>query len=95
MSELIDTLNRETARISWRELQPFFARGQTVAVDPDLDLVAVAAAFADDDKPAVQGWMDQARVAVVTDAQSAAWLDAEADMWAVVVAPFVLVQPVA
>ena len=40
-------LNQETAKADWKELQPFFARGQTVAVAGDLDLIEVAEAFAD------------------------------------------------
>ncbi|WP_373813542.1 DUF2288 family protein, partial [Neisseria dentiae] len=31
-------LNLETARISWNELQPHFARGAAVYVSADLDL---------------------------------------------------------
>ncbi len=38
-------LNQETAKASWKELQPFFARGQTVYVAPELDLIEVALAF--------------------------------------------------
>ena len=88
-------LNQETARIDWTALQPFFARGQTVLVRPGLDLVAVATAFADDRRDAVAGWMETGDVAHVTDAQAETWSQTNEEMWAVVVAPWVLIQPVA
>ena len=45
---LNEKLNTETARISWEELQPHFARGAAVYVAPDLDLIAVARHVAED-----------------------------------------------
>lgn len=94
----IDTLtarlNQETARIRWHELQPFFARGQTVRIDPGLDLVSVATAFAEDHREQVQSWMQDQRVGLVSDDESATWLAADQEVWAVVVAPWVLVQPI-
>ncbi len=86
-------LNQETARLDWASLQRFFARGQTIRVDPQLDLVAVATAFATDQQEQVAAWMREGTVAAVTDAQAAQWHQAEAALWTVVVAPWVLVQP--
>lgn len=86
-------LNQETARIGWASLQPHFARGSTVYVCPDLDLVEVAACFARDDSAAIRAWMDGGEVARVSAEQAAAWHDQACEMWAVVVAPWVLVQP--
>ena len=88
-------LNHETARIDWRALQPFFARGQTILVQPGFDLVAVATAFADDQRDTVAAWMDAGEVMRVSDTQAAAWSQTNAEMWAVVVAPWVLIQPAA
>ena len=45
-SELYLKLLGETARISWAELQPFFARGVLLQVTAGEDLVAVAEALA-------------------------------------------------
>jgi len=87
-------LNQETARIDWSALQPFFARGQTVLVRPGLDLVAVATAFASDQRDVVATWMEAGEVARVSDAQAEDWSQTNAEMWAVVVAPWVLIQPV-
>lgn len=90
---LLAKLNQETARIAWSELQRFFARGQTVAVAGDLDLLEVAAAFAEDRADLLRQWRVDGRVDSVSDAQARDWLDADQQVWTVVVAPWVLVQP--
>ncbi len=87
-------LNQETAKADLRELQPFFARGQTVYVSRELDLVDVAVAFSQDRADAMEQWRDAGQVHPVTDDQAAAWYDAKQALWTVVVMPWVLVQPV-
>ncbi len=86
-------MNLETSRIAWRELQRFFASGAAIYVSGELDLVEVAFQVSEDNKQQVMAWMEGGQVARVTDAQALAWFEADADMWAVVVSPYVLVQP--
>ncbi|MDO5639932.1 MAG: DUF2288 domain-containing protein [Neisseria sp.] len=95
MSEplLDDKLNLETARIHWQELQPHFARGAAVYVSPELDLIAVAKMTADDDSATLGVLMQQGKFGVVSEAQARQFLADNQAMWAVVVAPWVLVQP--
>ncbi|MBU2953139.1 DUF2288 domain-containing protein [Marinobacter sp. F3R08] len=90
--ELKAKLNLETSRIHWHELQTYFARGQVVRVSPDLDLLDVAAELAADNKPRFARWMDEGHVGEVTPETAQAWYDRNAELWAVVVAPWVLVQ---
>jgi len=85
-------VNLETAQIGWRELQPYFARGATVAVDETLDLVDVAFQISKDNKAQVAQWMDSGKIGRVTDEQALAWYEADALLWAVVARPYVLVQ---
>lgn len=85
-------LNLETARIAWKDLQRFFASGAAVYVSDALDLIEVAYRFSEDDKQQVERWLLQGQVARVSDEQAQAWHDADAEMWAVVVSPYVLVQ---
>ena len=93
--EIRRRLNAETARISGRELAPHLARGALVRVDPALDLIDVAAAFAKDRRETVAGWLAKGQVAVMDDDPDGRdWLATDAVFWAVVVAPWVLVQPV-
>lgn len=82
----------ETAQIGWRELQRFFAAGRAVAIDPALDLIQVAAEFSSDNKALFESWLAQELVAPVTDDQAEQWYDNDDVVWAVVVAPWVLVQ---
>jgi hypothetical protein len=86
-------INSETAKIAWRELQQFFAQGYAVAVSPQLDLVDVAYQVSADNKSRIQEWMEVGQFGPVSDAQAIEWLEANTLMWAVVVRPWVLVQP--
>jgi len=85
-------VNLETSRIAWRELQRFFASGVAVFVSAELDLVEVAYQFSKDNKAQVERWLLTGKVGKVSDLQAAAWVAADADMWAVVISPWVLVQ---
>lgn len=85
-------LNLETGRIAWRELQRFFAGGLALAVSSDLDLVKVGAELARDNAPQWSKWMDAGQVGLVSDDQAQAWYEADAQVWALVVRPWVLVQ---
>ena len=86
-------INLETARIPWKELQRFFASGGAIAVSGELDLVEVAYQISADHKAQVEQWLSAGMIGKVTDAQALAWFEADAELWAVVVSPFVLVQP--
>lgn len=85
-------VNLETSRIAWKELQRFFASGVAISVSPELDLVEVAFQISEDNATQVGRWMDAGLVARVTDEQALSWYDTDAEVWAVVVRPYVLVQ---
>jgi len=87
-----EKVNLETSQIAWKELQRFFAGGSAVFVASDLDLVDVAYQFSIDNKDQVALWMQSNQVALVSDRQAIDWLEADADVWAVVVKPWILVQ---
>ena len=92
---LYGKLNGETGRLGWRELEPHFARGAVIKVESGLDLVEVAARMAGDDAARFRAWLEQGRVARADDSDAAAWnREPGRRFWAVVVAPWVLVQPV-
>lgn len=85
-------IHHETARIRWHELQRFFASGNAVAVSETLDLTQVAAEIAADNAPQIKAWMDAGLVDAVNDQQALRWFEADAEVWAVVIKPWVLVQ---
>lgn len=91
-STLYAKLLGETAAITWQELQPFFARGALLWVDGQQDLVAVAEAVASNDQAKVRQWMELGVLGKLEDAQAEDLLARDPQLWAVVVAPWVLVQ---
>lgn len=90
--ELKAKMNLETSRIAWRELQTYYARGNVVRVAPELDLLDVALELTADNKEQFEQWMTTGQVGEVAPELARTWYDREARLWAVVVAPWVLVQ---
>ena len=87
-------VNLETSQIAWKELQRFFASGSALMVSSDLDLVDVACQMSLDNAAQIRQWMSAGKFGKVSDQQARAWLTADEVLWAVVVSPWVLVQPV-
>ena len=89
---LRDLLNAQTGRIAWSELQRHFARGVVLNVAQGLDLVEVAARVAEDDRAALENWMQAGQLAKASIDDARRWQDGQSWFWAVVAAPWVLVQ---
>lgn len=82
----------ETAKIPWKDLQLFYAKGSLVKVCAGLDLVEVAARVSLDAEQAVSHWVAKGLLQKVEDDDARVWFSQSADLWAVVVSPWVLVQ---
>lgn len=91
-STLYAKLLGETAPIRWQELQPFFARGALLLVEGRQDLIAVAEAVAQNDQARVAAWLEAGQLRRVDDDCAADLLQRDPQLWAVVVAPWVLAQ---
>jgi hypothetical protein len=91
-AELRALFNAQTGQVAWSELERPFARGALLRIDAALDLVAVACRVAQDDTAAIQAWMVAGQVGLVNASEAAAWQAAGQRFWAVVAAPYVLVQ---
>ena len=87
-------LNLETSKIAWKELQRFFASGSALAVAADLDLIEVAFQMSEDNVEQIQQWATAGKLGKVSDEQAGEWLANDVSVWAVVVSPWVLVQPI-
>lgn len=85
-------INGETSTLSWGDLALFFARGVVIKVDAQLDLIDVAAAFSEDNGSIVSQWMATGQVGKLDDQSAQDWAGRNPTLWAVVVAPWVLVQ---
>lgn len=82
----------ETAQITWPELEPFFARGALMLVEPTEDLVAIALAIAENRAGDVEAFLGRGGLRKM-DVDTARQLsEGGQTLWAVVVAPWVLVQ---
>lgn len=83
---------KQTAQIRWAELAKHFARGVVVVVSPELDVVKVARDMAQDDKSALEGPISSGAIRRANDDDARYWNANDPELWAVVVAPWVLVQ---
>jgi hypothetical protein len=92
--ELSQRLNLETGKITWPELQRYFARGVIIIVSEGNDLVEVAAAISRDDKNEIETLIDSGQIVRATDQHAKDWQAADPLFWAVVVAPWVVVQEI-
>ena len=69
-STLYAKLLGETASITWKELEPFFAKGALLWVDPDLDLIAAAEAVAQDEGEKVAAWLAADKLAKLSETRA-------------------------
>jgi len=84
--------HKQTARINWHDLQTWYARGSVISVDSSMNLVEVAVQLGMDNTARFEQWIGEAKVAPVSEEQALAWFETNRELWAVVAAPWVLVQ---
>jgi len=85
-------LNTQTGKVLWPEIQGYFARGVVLVVAAQADLVKVAADVIDDNQSQVGVLLASGvlKKASIEDARS--WQENDPLFWAIVAAPWVLVQ---
>lgn len=89
---LTDKILTETATIPWTDLQTLYAKGVLIWVSASLDLVEVASDFAEDNTSKIEHWLTSGEVQKMTDDKAREWSDSQPEVWASVIAPWVLVQ---
>ena len=87
-------LNLETAQLPWSELERHFARGDVIKVAIGTDLIDAALHLAENNAATVQGWLADGHIARAEMRDAEDWHARQPMFWAVVVAPWVLVQEV-
>lgn len=87
-------LNLETGQITWSDLERHFARGVVIKVAAGMDLVDTALQVAENNTAAVQAWLADGRLAKADLPDAEDWHVRKPMFWAVVVAPWVLIQEV-
>ena len=90
--QLLAEFHQQTAQISWRELQPHFARGAVVIVGQELNLVEVAVQLRRDNKVQFEQWLASGAISGPSDERAQQLFNENPKVWTVVAAPWVLVQ---
>ena len=89
-----DLLNAQTGKLTWAELSRHFARGVVVTVDSSEDLIGIAESLVRDSSGAVERLCTEGKLGRADDNDAIRWQSANQNFWAVVVAPWVLVQEI-
>jgi len=93
VTDPVEALQASSGVLTWHELTRHFARGVVVVVSPGCDLVAVGDRMAADDAEAIRVLLDDGTLARASDDDARGWVASEPSFRCVVVAPWVLVQP--
>ena len=89
-----DLLNAQAGKIGWAELARHFARGAVVLVDGSLDLIECAELLVQDGSASVETLVAEGTLHRANDDDAISWHRDDSELWAVVVAPWVLVQEI-
>ena len=89
---LFHKLNQETGKINWSELQRHFARGALIVVEKDIDLVNIAEQISKDQESVIKHYLEDGKIRRATDDDAIEWNYKSQVFWAIVIAPWVLVQ---
>lgn len=89
----LEKLEKYTGIVTWRYLQPHFANEALIYVDPSLSLTEVGRAFTADDAERVRAWRAAGDIVTPSEPHADYWEESEATFRALVVSPFVLIQP--
>lgn len=85
-------LNAQTGKIGWPELMRHFARGAVICVRETQDLVEVAGKLVEDQVDEIELLFESGVLQRAQDKDASRWNEENTQFWAVVVAPWVLVQ---
>ncbi|NLT72507.1 MAG: DUF2288 domain-containing protein [Verrucomicrobiaceae bacterium] len=88
-----EKLEKYTGEVTWDYLRPHFTSGALLYVDPALSLTEVGHAFANDDAEQVREWRKTGDLVTPSAPHAAYWEESKARFRALVVSPFVLIQP--
>lgn len=92
-STVDEKIDKYTGEVDWNYIKPHFLSGALVYVDPTLSLTEVGKAFAEDDAEKVKAWRKTGDLVTPTQPHADYWESINAKFTALVVSPFVLVQP--
>ena len=89
---LTERLNSETAKISWKELELFFAKGNLICVSKKRDLIEVAEQIIKNEQAEIEELILSKEIEFANPEWVQNNCNDNPSLWAVVVAPYVLCQ---
>jgi hypothetical protein len=90
----LEKLEKYTGEVDWNYLRPHFKAGALVYVDSSLSLTEVGHAFSIDDAERVKEWRKSGDLVTPSEPHAVYWEESGASFRALVVSPFVLIQPI-
>ncbi|MBK1829134.1 DUF2288 domain-containing protein [Verrucomicrobiaceae bacterium R5-34] len=88
-----EKLKKYTGVVDWPYLEPHYESGALLYVDPSLSITEVGMALTEDDKPKIEGWLKSGDLVKPSAPHKDWWEKNPQSFTALVVSPFVLMQP--
>ena len=88
-----DKLEKYTGVVGWDYLKPHFKSGALIYVDLCLEITEVGKAVADDNKEQIEAWLKSGDIVKPCELHEEWWEKNPQEFTALVVSPFVLMQP--
>lgn len=92
LDEIGAELVRQTALIRWSELAHQHAAGNILGVAVHLDLIDIGRAMQADRSDLLATWLADGSVYRIDDLRAIEWQRENTQFWALVIAPFVVIQ---
>lgn len=88
-----EKLEKYTGEVDWAYLAPHYHNGALLYIDPALSLAEVGEALTRDDAERIQAWKQNGDIVAPSGPHAAYWEESGETFRALVVSPFVLIQP--
>ncbi len=92
--DALEKLEKYTGVVDWEYLKPHFESSALIYVDPCLSITEVGKALGDDESEKIKAWLKAGDILKPSELHSEWWESNPEDFTALVVSPFVLMQPV-
>ena len=92
-SDVEEKLKKYTGEVDWSYLKKHFESGALIYVDPSLDITVVGKAVSEDDTKSIEDWKKNGDIVQPSEPHAAHWEESNTTFLALVVSPFVLIQP--
>ncbi|MDF1861024.1 MAG: DUF2288 family protein [Verrucomicrobiales bacterium] len=89
-----EKLEKYMGEVDWAYLEPHYKNGAILWLDPSLSITEVGEALTNDDTTRVAEWKNRGDLVTPSAPHAFYWEETRATFRALVVSPFVLIQPI-